>query len=274
MNFQRRIHSLRTDACPRCTSPPMVRGSPRLWTSSAGLLPGRRFWMGSAPTARPRPPTPPSLLAVPCNLSPVPRSSFPVPRHGPRLPDCPPRPTLYSVYHPFTKRCIRARGAIRAAQSVHPGEPSVHRVPTITLAALLALAAAGAQAQQAPATPGQGPGGENPRIHEIVRAVQPSRIESDVRTLAGFGTRHTLSDTTSATRGIGAARRWIYDEFQRISRECGGCLEVQLRLRGHPRQPAVAHPDGHARGQRGRHPARADGSRPLRHASRATTTRA
>jgi Zn-dependent M28 family amino/carboxypeptidase len=102
----------------------------------------------------------------------------------------------------------------------------VLRVPTITSAALLALAAAGAQAQQTPAAQAQGPGGENPRIHEIVRAVQPSRIESDVRTLAGFGTRHTLSDTISPTRGIGAARRWIYDEFQRISRECGGCLEV------------------------------------------------
>ena len=100
------------------------------------------------------------------------------------------------------------------------------RLPTITSAALLALAAAGAQAQQTPAPPAHGPGGENPRIHEIVRAVQPARIESDVRTLAGFGTRHTLSDTTSPTRGIGAARRWIYDEFQRISRECGGCLEV------------------------------------------------
>jgi Zn-dependent M28 family amino/carboxypeptidase len=104
----------------------------------------------------------------------------------------------------------------------------VLRVSTITPAALLlALAAAGAQAQQAPSAAGQGgPGGENPRIHEIVRAVQPARIESDVRALAGFGTRHTLSDTTSATRGIGAARRWIYAEFQRISRECGGCLEV------------------------------------------------
>jgi Zn-dependent M28 family amino/carboxypeptidase len=100
----------------------------------------------------------------------------------------------------------------------------VHRVPTITLAALLACAA-GAQAQQTPAT-AHGPGGENPRIHEIVRAVQPARIERDVRALAGFGTRHTLSDTVSPTRGIGAARRWIYDEFQRISRECGGCLEV------------------------------------------------
>ena len=92
-------------------------------------------------------------------------------------------------------------------------------------AVLLALAAAPAAAQTS--TPAQGPGSENPRIHEIVRAVQPARIERDVRALAGFGTRHTLSDTVSPTRGIGAARRWIFDEFTRISRECGGCLEVQ-----------------------------------------------
>ena len=41
-----------------------------------------------------------------------------------------------------------------------------------------------------------------------------------------FGTRHTLSETKSDTRGIGAARRWIQKEFEQISAECGGCLEV------------------------------------------------
>ncbi len=49
---------------------------------------------------------------------------------------------------------------------------------------------------------------------------------ADVRTLAGFGTRHTLSDTLSPTRGIGAARRWLKAEFDRIAAGCGGCLEV------------------------------------------------
>src|SRR3546814_15420909 len=44
--------------------------------------------------------------------------------------------------------------------------------------------------------------------------------------LGSFGTRHTLSDTKSDTRGIGAARRWIHAEFERISAQCGGCLEV------------------------------------------------
>ena len=44
--------------------------------------------------------------------------------------------------------------------------------------------------------------------------------------MVDFGTRHTLSETESNTRGIGAARRWIFDEFEKISSECGGCLEV------------------------------------------------
>jgi hypothetical protein len=44
--------------------------------------------------------------------------------------------------------------------------------------------------------------------------------------LAGFGTRNTLSDTISTTRGIGAARRWIKQQFEKISTDCGGCLEV------------------------------------------------
>lgn len=70
------------------------------------------------------------------------------------------------------------------------------------------------------------PAFEDMRIYDIVDAVSADRIEADIRTLVGFGTRHTLSDTLSETRGIGAARRWIYDEFQRISQACGGCLEV------------------------------------------------
>ena len=89
-------------------------------------------------------------------------------------------------------------------------------------AALVALAAALPARAAA-----QVPSAEDPRIHEIVAAVSPARMERDVRTLVGFGTRHTMSDTTSRTRGIGAARRWVYDEFRRISAQCGNCLDVR-----------------------------------------------
>lgn len=70
------------------------------------------------------------------------------------------------------------------------------------------------------------PGSELPMIHQMVKDVSAERIEKDIRKLVSFGTRHTLSDTVSETRGIGAARRWIFSEFEKISADCGGCLEV------------------------------------------------
>ncbi len=66
----------------------------------------------------------------------------------------------------------------------------------------------------------------DPRLYDIIDAVSAQRIGADVATLAGFGTRHTLSDTVSETRGIGAARRWIRKEFEKISEDCNGCLQV------------------------------------------------
>ncbi len=91
------------------------------------------------------------------------------------------------------------------------------RAAALLLASLLPLALPG----QSIAAPG------TTRLDSIARGADPERIRSDIATLVGFGTRNTLSDTLSRTRGIGAARRWIHDEFERISRECGGCLEVR-----------------------------------------------
>lgn len=65
-----------------------------------------------------------------------------------------------------------------------------------------------------------------PFLKELADEVSAGRLETDIRILAGFENRHTLSDTTSDIRGIGAARRWIKEEFEKISDECGGCLEV------------------------------------------------
>ncbi len=66
------------------------------------------------------------------------------------------------------------------------------------------------------------------RMYDIINAASPDRLEQDVQKLVGFGTRHTLSDTVSQTRGIGAARRWIKSEFDKISTDCGDCLEVSF----------------------------------------------
>lgn len=63
-------------------------------------------------------------------------------------------------------------------------------------------------------------------LTEIATAPSAENIQNDIQTLVNFGTRHTLSDTVSNTRGIGAARRWIKSAFENISEECNNCLEV------------------------------------------------
>lgn len=67
------------------------------------------------------------------------------------------------------------------------------------------------------------------KIYDIINAVSAERIEKDVQILANFGTRNTFSDTVSATRGIGAARRFIKAEFEKISNECKNCLTVSYQ---------------------------------------------
>ncbi|RMH17843.1 MAG: M28 family peptidase, partial [Gemmatimonadetes bacterium] len=94
---------------------------------------------------------------------------------------------------------------------------------------MTAWAAAPLLAQEADASAGEVPPAVDPRIYDIIAAASPARVEADIRRLAGFGTRNTFSDTLSDTRGIGAARRWIHAEFERISAACGGCLEVSYQ---------------------------------------------
>ena len=66
-------------------------------------------------------------------------------------------------------------------------------------------------------------------FYAIIESVSVDRIKDDIATLANFGTRHTLSDTLSNERGIGAARRWIFTTFQDISKACQGCIEVSYQ---------------------------------------------
>ena len=67
----------------------------------------------------------------------------------------------------------------------------------------------------------------DPEVAKMIKEVSAKRIEADIRKLVSFGTRNTLSEQDNPTRGIGAARDWLFAEFQRISSECGGCLNVQ-----------------------------------------------
>jgi len=70
------------------------------------------------------------------------------------------------------------------------------------------------------------PATDQPLLREVAAAVSPAELHTTIARLVSFGTRHTLSETDSETRGIGAARRWVQSRFNALSRECGNCMQV------------------------------------------------
>lgn len=71
----------------------------------------------------------------------------------------------------------------------------------------------------------------DPQIATALREISAQRIKANIEKLVSFGTRLTLSAQDEASigtgHGIGAAREWIKSEFERYSKDCGGCLEVK-----------------------------------------------
>lgn len=82
----------------------------------------------------------------------------------------------------------------------------------------------------------------NPEIAKMVKEVSAVNIEATIRKLVSFGTRNTLSEQDNPARGIGAARDWIYSEFQKISADCGGCLQVEKQTFLQPKANRVPEP--------------------------------
>src|SRR5689334_14864175 len=71
----------------------------------------------------------------------------------------------------------------------------------------------------------------DPAIAQIIKDVSPQRVQQTIEKLVSFGTRSTLSvnnpGAATSSQGIVAARKWIKSEFELISSECNGCLEVK-----------------------------------------------
>jgi hypothetical protein len=118
-----------------------------------------------------------------------------------------------------------------------------NRIPTfqkcaLRIAALLAGASiAVAHAQpSSPATPAK------PNMRDMLAEVSAKRIEANIRKLAAFGTRSTLSETESNTRGIGAARRWIKSELDACNKASGGRMKVEFDSFIAPVSPRIAKP--------------------------------
>jgi hypothetical protein len=103
--------------------------------------------------------------------------------------------------------------------------PAMALVRVIGFSGVLLFAAAG-RAQDAPASQTTDAG-----IAAALTKISPARIQADIEKLVSFGTRSTISAqdhaAISAGRGVGAAREWIKAEFERYSKDCGGCLTVQ-----------------------------------------------
>lgn len=107
----------------------------------------------------------------------------------------------------------------------------------LVFAAACTLSAASAQAT--PTDPQDRMSAKQAQVAQIVADISAARIDATIRKLAGFGTRHTLSDTTSDNRGIGAARRWIKAELER----CGeGRLDVAFDSYVQEVGPRIDHP--------------------------------
>lgn len=82
------------------------------------------------------------------------------------------------------------------------------------------------------------------RIARALGEVSPQRIRAIDSALVSFGTRHTMADTVSNSRGIGAARRWIHAELSKYAAACNGCLRVEydpamIVVDRHPNKPQV-----------------------------------
>jgi peptidase M28-like protein len=84
----------------------------------------------------------------------------------------------------------------------------------------------------------------DPALVAAIRDISAAEIRATDSALVSFGTRHTMSDTVSQVRGIGAARRYLYNKLAGYSEACGGCLRVEfdpamMEIRGHPQRPVV-----------------------------------
>lgn len=107
----------------------------------------------------------------------------------------------------------------------------VSRISALMLLLATPLAALAQSRVQATDQTSSRAGPPDPQIVAALQDVSAQRIQSNIEKLVSFGTRLTLSAqdpaSISAGRGIGAAREWLKSEFERYSKECGGCLEVK-----------------------------------------------
>ena len=96
-----------------------------------------------------------------------------------------------------------------------------------TLAVLPAGAAQNAPPKASRAAANQTQDGGHRLLHDVAGDVSQDAMRTTLTALVGFGTRHSLSDRASKTRGIAAAQDWVKARFARINSDCGRCLQIE-----------------------------------------------
>jgi hypothetical protein len=64
----------------------------------------------------------------------------------------------------------------------------------------------------------------DPEIEAMVKEVNSDSLKSYIYQMVAFGTRNTLSNQNSTTRGIGAARKWVLNKFNDFAKTSNGRL--------------------------------------------------
>ena len=82
----------------------------------------------------------------------------------------------------------------------------------------------------------------DPEIQKMIKEVSAKNIEASIRKLVSFGTRNTLSEQDNPARGIGAARDWIFAEFEKFNKDCGGCMVVEKQSFTQPKANRIPEP--------------------------------
>ena len=79
-------------------------------------------------------------------------------------------------------------------------------------------------------------------IQRIVKEIDARNVEATIRRLVSFGTRNTLSSQTDPKRGVGAARDWLFDEFEKIAATTNGRLVVEKQMFTQPKANRIPQP--------------------------------
>jgi hypothetical protein len=85
----------------------------------------------------------------------------------------------------------------------------------------------------------------DPEIAGMIKEISADSIKSYIAKMVSFGTRHSLSDTTSNVQGIGAARRWVAQKFRQFGKRNAADITVALdpyKLEPNPRTPRIRYP--------------------------------